>query len=102
MPLYAIHGLDGPGGAEKRAAHIAAHLVHVETHIDRYFAAGPLKDEQGEAIGSLLVVEAADEADARAFLALDPYAAAGLWDRVHVALFSLAAGSTAGGVTWKR
>lgn len=102
MPLYAIHALDGPGGAEKRSAHIAAHLVHVEAHIDRYFVAGPLKDAAGEAIGSLLVVDAADEADARAFLAEDPYAAAGLWDRIHVAIFSAAAGSAVGGVTWKQ
>jgi uncharacterized protein YciI len=100
MTLFAIHALDGPGGSEKRSAHIAAHLAHVETHIARYFVAGPLKDAAGTAIGSLLVVEAEDEADARAFLAQDPYAAAKLWDRIDVAAFAAAAGTAVGGVTW--
>lgn len=42
MPLYAIHALDGPGGADKRTAHFAAHLDHVEANIDRYFVSGPM------------------------------------------------------------
>ena len=101
MPLFAIHALDGPGGADKRSVHLAAHLAHVEARIDRYFVAGPLNDAQGQAIGSLLVVEANDEDDACAFLAEDPYAAAGLWGTIHVAAFAAAAGTAVGGVTWK-
>ena len=61
----------------------------------------PLNDAQGQAIGSLLVVEANDEDDACAFLAEDPYAAAGLWGTIHVAAFAAAAGTAVGGVTWK-
>jgi uncharacterized protein YciI len=102
MPLYAIHALDGPGGAEKRSANLAAHLAHVEAQIDRYFVAGPLKDAAGAPIGSLLVVEAANEADARTFLAEDPYAGVQLWDQVHLSAFAAAAGSSVGGVTWKK
>lgn len=101
MALYAIHALDGPAGAAKRSAHLAAHLAHVEARIDRYFVAGPLRDAAGVTIGSLLVVEASDEADARAFLAEDPYAAADLWDSVHVSAFAAVAGSSVGGVAWK-
>jgi uncharacterized protein len=101
MPLYAIHALDGPGGAEKRTAQLAAHLAHVEANIVRYCVAGPLKDTVGETIGSLLVVEAEDEADARAFLSEDPYAAAQLWDRVHVSAFAAVAGTWVGGAAWK-
>ena len=102
MPLYAIHALDGPGGAEKRSRHLAAHLAHVEARIDRYFVAGPLKNAAGAAISSLLVVEANDEADARAFLAEDPYAAVDLWDSVHVSAFAAVAGSSVGGAAWKK
>jgi uncharacterized protein YciI len=101
MALYAIHALDGPAGAAKRSAHLAAHLAHVEARVDRYFVAGPLRDAAGVTIGSLLVVEASDEADARAFLAEDPYAAADLWDSVHVSAFAAVAGSSVGGVAWK-
>jgi uncharacterized protein len=101
MPLFAIHALDGPGGEEKRTAHLAAHLAHVEACIDRYQVAGPLKDAAGSTIGSLLVVEAADEDAARAFLAEDPYAASEVWDRIHVSAFAAVAGGWVGGVTWK-
>jgi len=101
MALYAIHALDGPAGAAKRSAHLAAHLAHVEARIDRYFVAGPLRDAAGVTIGSLLVIEASDEADARAFLAEDPYATVDLWDSVHVSAFAAVAGSSVGGVAWK-
>lgn len=102
MPLYAIHALDGPGGAEKRSANLAAHLAHIEAWIARYFVAGPLRDAAGMTIGSLLVVEAADEDDARAFLAEDPYAAVELWDSIHVSAFAAVAGSAVGGAAWKK
>lgn len=102
MPLFAIHALDGPGGADKRTAHLAAHLDHVEANIDRYFVAGPLRDAGGATTGSLLVVEAADEANARAFLAEDPYARQDLWDRVHISAFAAVAGTWVGGAAWKK
>lgn len=101
MPLYAIHALDGPGGADKRSAHLAAHLAHVEAQIERYFVAGPLRNAAGATVGSLLVVEAADEDDARAFLAEDPYADVQLWDHIHVSAFAAVAGSSVGGAAWK-
>jgi uncharacterized protein len=47
--------------------------------------AGPLLDAKGEnPVGSLLVVEAEDEAAARAILAGDPYAKAGLFRSLEV------------------
>ena len=102
MPLYAIHALDGPGGGDKRSTHLAAHLAHVEARIDRYFVAGPLKNAAGVTIGSMLVVEASDDADARAFLAEDPYAAVELCDSIHVSAFAAVAGSSVGGAAWKK
>lgn len=101
MALYCIHAIDGPDGAEIRPQLIGAHLAHVEAHIDRYFVAGPLKNAGGQTIGSMLVVEAADEADARAFLDQDPYAGAGLWSQIHIAAFAAVAGTSVGGAAWK-
>ena len=100
MPLFAIHALDGHGGAEKRSEHLAAHLAHVSAQIDSYSVAGPLKNAAGDIIGSLLVVEAKDENDARAFLAQDPYARVNLWDSIHISAFAAVAGSWVGGATW--
>lgn len=102
MALYCIHAIDGPEGAEIRLGLIGAHLAHVEANIDRYFVAGPLKNAEGQTIGSMLVVEAADDADARAFLDQDPYAGAGLWSQIHVAAFAAVAGTSVGGAAWKK
>ena len=102
MALYCIHAIDGPGGAEIRPRLIGAHLGHVEANMDRYYLAGPLKNPDGQTIGSMLVVEAADEADARAFLNQDPYAGASLWSTIHVAAFAAVAGTSVGGATWKK
>ncbi len=101
MALYCIHAIDGPDGAEIRPRLIGAHLAHVEAHIDRYFVAGPLKNAEGQTIGSMLVVEAASEDDARAFLDQDPYAGAELWSQIHVAAFAAVAGTSVGGAAWK-
>ena len=101
MALYCIHAIDGPEGAEIRPRLIGAHLAHVEAHIDRYFVAGPLKNVGGQTIGSMLVVEAASEDDARAFLDQDPYAGAGLWSQIHIAAFAAVAGTSVGGAAWK-
>lgn len=101
MALYCIHAIDGPDGAEIRPRLIGAHLAHVEANIDRYFVAGPLKNADGQTIGSMLVVEAADADDARAFLNQDPYAGAGLWDQIHIAAFAAVAGTSVGGAAWK-
>jgi len=101
MALYCIHAIDGPEGAEIRPRLIGAHLAHVEAHIDRYFVAGPLKNAGGQTIGSMLVVQAASEDDARAFLDQDPYAGAGLWSQIHIAAFAAVAGTSVGGAAWK-
>jgi len=101
MALYCIHAIDGPEGAEIRPRLIGAHLTHVEASIDRYFVAGPLRNAAGETIGSMLVVEAANETDARAFLDQDPYAGAGLWNQIHIAAFAAVAGTSVGGAAWK-
>lgn len=101
MALFAVHAIDGPGGAKKRSNHRDAHLAHVEANIGRYAVAGPLRDEAGVMIGSLLVIGADDLADARAFLAEDPYARANLWATIRIDDFLAAAGEWVGGVTWK-
>jgi len=46
--------------------------------------AGPFLDADGKPNGSLVVVEAADLAGAKALAAADPYAQAGLFDSVDI------------------
>ena len=46
--------------------------------------AGPFLNEAGEMTGSLIVLEVASLAEARAWAAADPYAKAGLFEEVRI------------------
>lgn len=98
--LYAIVTQDGPGAAAVRKEKLKEHLAHVEAHLDRLTVAGPLRDEAGNFTGSLLIVKAADEADARALLESDPYFRAGIWSDIRIDAFGAVAGDWVGGKTW--
>jgi uncharacterized protein YciI len=97
---FAIITHDAPDAAPIRTARLKEHLAHVEAHLDRLAVAGPLRDEAGAFTGSLLIVKAASEAEARAILADDPYFKAGVWSRVEVSAFGAVAGDWVGGKTW--
>ena len=84
-----------------REAALAAHLAHVEAHIDDYAVAGPLKEGE-RTVGSLLVIKAGDAAEARARLEADPYFVAGVWANITSEEFRAVAGDWVGGATWKR
>jgi uncharacterized protein len=99
---FAIFCRDGADGAMLRERHLEAHLAHVEANMTRYRIAGPLRDADGRPVGSLLIVSAADEADARGFIAQDPYSAAGVWAEVEIHRFAAVAGEWVGGAAWKR
>ena len=84
---FAIVCVDRPGSSELRASTRDHHLDYLRAGGAALKLAGPLLNDQGHSIGSLLVVEAADEAGARAFAAEDPYAKAGLFERVEIRPF---------------
>ena len=78
--IYYVHRLDKPDGLELRLKTRPVHLEYLKANAGRLFAAGPVLTPDAQApVGSLLLVEAKDEADLRAFLAGDPYDKAGLF-----------------------
>ena len=81
MPWFALIGRDGPRGRELRRLHREAHLRGLEplAAAGRVRHAGPLLDESGEPVGSLIVFEAADSEAARAQAAADPYVVEGVF-----------------------
>ena len=101
MALFAFHCTDARQAMLLRERHLAAHLAHVEAHIDRYAVAGPLTQEQ-TTTGSLRVLRAEDEAAARRFFETDPYFGAGVWQTIRVSEFQAVAGEWVGGAAWKR
>jgi len=98
--LFAFYCQDGDGGPELRERLIREHLAHIEAHIDDYAIAGPLQ-QNGRTIGSMLVIKADDEAQARAKFEADPYFIAGIWQSIRVSAFKGVAGDWVGGAAWK-
>lgn len=100
MNHYAILAWDAPDAAPKRDAARAAHFARVEAILDRVAIAGPMKDATGGFTGSVIIVTAESEAEARALFEADPYFAAGVWDRHEIHAFVPAAGTWIGGKIW--
>jgi len=82
---FILYCVDKPGHSQVRADNRPAHLDYLNSNLDRIVIAGPMTSDDGDAVlGSLLVIEAADRAEAEAFAAGDPYAKAGLFDKVEI------------------
>ena len=92
MPLFVLNCIDKPSGLSLRMATREAHLSWVGGRMDQMKLGGPFLDEAGDMAGSLMIVEAADLAAAKAFNADDPYTRAGLWERVDIRPFRMTIG----------
>lgn len=83
--MFVVHCQDKPGAGQIRLDNRAAHLDYLKAHIDRVVMAGPVQtDDRTGMVGSVLVLDYADRAELDAFLRGDPYAKAGLFERVTV------------------
>jgi uncharacterized protein YciI len=84
VPVFAIHCIDKPLQQALRAATRPEHLAYLESALDQVVVAGPLLDDEGAPIGSMLLMDFPDRRAAVAFAADDPYAKAGLFQSVAV------------------
>lgn len=84
VPVFAIHCIDKPMQQALRAATRPEHLAYLESAIEQVVIAGPLLDDEGSPIGSMMLMEFPDRKAAVAFAADDPYARAGLFASVAV------------------
>jgi uncharacterized protein YciI len=81
--MYLLICRDKPGAIEIRKANRDAHLGYArESGV--VAIAGPMLDEDGGMVGSLLALDVATRAEAEAFAAKDPYALAGLFASVEI------------------
>ncbi|WP_323763879.1 YciI family protein [Marinovum sp.] len=80
--LIALIARDKHGALQTRKDNRAAHLAYIE-ETGVVFQAGPLIND-GEMIGSLVVLEVEDMAAAEQWAANDPYAKADLFDSVEL------------------
>jgi hypothetical protein len=83
MALFALVCIDKPGALELRMRTREAHFAYLRER-GGVRLGGPFLDASGHMAGSLMIIEAEDQAAAESFAAGDPYAKAGLFERVEV------------------
>lgn len=81
--MYAVLFEDDPARADRRQAHMPAHLTFLAANADRIRAAGPLL-EAGAGAGGLWLVEAEDAAAVRTLCEADPFWPTGLRRSVRI------------------
>jgi|GEM_PF-273284 len=82
MKLFTFYCRDGENGAVFREHSQEALLKHFEEHGSEFVVAGPLM-RGDDVVGSLLIVKAADEAQARERLEAIPYFSVGVWQSIR-------------------
>lgn len=87
--LFALLCRDKPGALQVRMDTRPKHLEHLNAMNAKgaLKMAGPFLGPDGNPNGSLLIIEAADEAEARAIAEADPYAKAGLFEAIDIRPF---------------
>ena len=92
MPLFAIVCRDKPGALETRLAVRPKHLEYLaQSKVLKL--AGALLGDDGNPVGSILIVEADDISAAQAQADNDPYTKADIFESVEINPWRLAVGS---------
>jgi len=84
MALFALICIDKPDSLALRMATREAHFAYIGGQPGVLRLGGPFLDGEEKMAGSLMIIEAANLADAEAFSAADPYRQAGLFERVEI------------------
>ncbi|MBL8771037.1 MAG: YciI family protein [Phenylobacterium sp.] len=92
MPLFLLTCIDKPDSLNVRMGAREAHLAYVRQRLDQVKVGGPLLDDAGDMAGSMLILDLPDLAAAEAFTRDDPYALAGLFERVEIRPFRVTVG----------
>ncbi len=82
--LYLIHCFDKNDHLQVRMDNRPAHVDYLKSFGEQLHAAGPTLDAAGSMNGSLVILEFAALSEAESFAANDPYAKAGLFEKVII------------------
>ncbi len=83
--MYVLFCLDNPvtGPAIRREIR-AAHLQFVLDHPTVFHYGGPLQDEAGKTVGSIMILDLPDRAALEGFLAEEPYSRSKLYEAMII------------------
>ena len=85
--LFSVIRIDKLNSVALRQSTRPKHLVYLERVMPCITTGGALLDDQGQQIGSILIIDVADRAAAEEFAATDPFVPAGLFASTHIAPF---------------
>jgi len=81
--MFALICRDKPGALQVRKDNRDAHIAYVK-NTGAAFTGGPFLDDDGQMIGSMLILDVPDKAAAQAWADGDPYGQAGLFESVEL------------------
>jgi len=84
LMLFLIHAFDKPNHLQTRMDNRPDHVAYLKSFGDKLNGAGATLDNAGQMNGSLVILDLAEIAEAEAFAANDPYAKAGLFEKVII------------------
>lgn len=92
--VIARDGTDDEAPARRRAVR-PTHLAAIQPLVDagNVLVGGAILSEDGEMIGSMLLVEFPDRADVDGWLERDPYVTGDVWRQIEVTPFRAAVGA---------
>jgi len=79
-----VAAFDKPGMLEMRLSKRPEHLDYLKTLGDRIKVGGAMLSDDEHPLGSLLIIEAEDRDAIEAVVAADPFAKAGVFERVDI------------------
>ena len=79
---FIVKAYDGKGMLEKRMEVRPRHLEGMAKLGKHIVCAGGLTDEAGKLKGSVVIVDFADEAGVKDYLANEPYVIEGVWEQI--------------------
>lgn len=85
--LFVVIRHDKPNSVGLRHATRPRHLEYLEKVTRCIVYGGPLLDDAGQQIGSILVIDVADRQAAEHFASTDPFVDAGLFETTHILPF---------------
>lgn len=90
MAYFCVHALDRPGRLADRQRLREGHRARLRFHDQPVVVrtGGPLLDDEGTMIGTMLVIEADSRAAVEAYLAGDPYMLENLFETVTITGFN--------------
>jgi uncharacterized protein YciI len=82
--LFTVIRHDKPNSVGLRQSERPKHLIYLERVTPCIMSGGALLDDNGQQIGSILIIDVADRAAAEEFAATDPYVEVGLFASTYI------------------